>query len=345
MLDRVTLIIATKNRHIYLDRVIDYYSESPIKILIADATEQAYSSESLPSNVTYKHFPNLAYANKLKCVAETLNTEYCLLCADDDFITLEGIEKSLKFLDANRDYSSAQGNYVAFYYVDRKLIFVPLYVAGIGLDINNTNPLDRAKRFFGSGIQMYYCVHRVENFKEIFETAADKIVSLNLLEYHIGLTSLINGKHKVLPMFYGCRELLYNSAGKTAGINELSTQSRFVKEYEAFFSGISKKLAEACHISYENARHSLFEMISTYVNSKEAQKFYGKRRIAKLRKKLIPHFVRTLLFKWVMSRNYEDSIRKNIAFSDAHQGFPFNSTKGKEELERIKAIVLKHDIQ
>lgn len=344
MLDKVTLIIATKNRHVYLNRVLDYYSQTPLKIIVADATEHAYNTASLSQNVTYKHFPNIHYAIKLNEVAQTINTEYCLLCADDDFITLDGIEKSVEFLENHKDYSSAQGNYVAYYYVGGKLSFVPLYVSGIGLDINEHDPMDRAKRFFGSGIQMYYCVHRAGNFKEIFEIAAGKIRSLNLLEYHIGLTTLINGKHKVLPVFFGCRELLYNSAGKTAGIDELFTKPKYEAEFKIFLEVISKKLANSCNINYELAETSLKSMISLYLVSKGAQEFYKSRKRAKLRKKMIPAFIRHRLSKWIMLRNYEKTVRKNIAFGTTHPGFPFNSNEGNMELEQIKKLVLKHNI-
>ena len=127
MLDKITLVIATKNRHQYLERIVDYYSNSGINIIVADATKEKYSKK-LPSNISYFHYPEIHYCIKLDDVFKKVNTPYSLLCADDDFIIPEAIETCVDFLEKNSDYASAQGYYMMFCHSKKN---TPLFLARV----------------------------------------------------------------------------------------------------------------------------------------------------------------------------------------------------------------------
>ena len=344
MKDLFTIIIPTRNRHQYLTRSLDYYSSiQDIHVIVCDSSPEKYPHE-IPAIIQYVHLPGNTFAQKLALISDLVKTPYVLMCADDDFMTMEGIEKSVEFLEANKDYSSAQGNYIAFYFISGVIHYLPLYTTGVGVDINEDDPKLRISRYFGSGVQMYYCVHRIENFRQIFKSSAEKILNLNLMEYYIGLSTLIAGKHKVLPVFYSCRELLYNSSGKSAGINELSINPKFAKEYGIFFDQISELLAQIANIGIVAAGEIIEAEVKKYVDSSRSKEFYKKRKRSGIIQKIIPTSIRRGLSKTLFSMNKSKNIQKNIDFANTHSGFPFNNEEGKKELDQIKSFILKHNI-
>ena len=113
-----TLIIPTHFRHNYLPRVINYYKNEEMDIIIADSTDIAYRERPLQPNIRYFHYPDLSFREKMKKVIENVKTPFCLLCADDDFVVRSSINKCVDFLCDNEDYTSVQGHYIFFHYSD-----------------------------------------------------------------------------------------------------------------------------------------------------------------------------------------------------------------------------------
>ena len=121
--DKVTLIIPTYNRHNYLTRILDYYSNVNLRILVADSSQNEYPFKNT-YQIDYFHYPNYMPSKKLADIIQKVKTPYVFMCADDDFIIPRAIEKCIKFLDKNSDYSSAQGIYFSFIYGKKKLCLV-----------------------------------------------------------------------------------------------------------------------------------------------------------------------------------------------------------------------------
>src|SRR5215210_5385137 len=94
----ITLIIPTHNRHHYLNRILDYLKSQTFQIIIADSTEQFYSSNTLSSNYNYLHLPGKTLTQKLSIALHLVQTEYVLMCADDDFLIPQGVIDCVNFL-------------------------------------------------------------------------------------------------------------------------------------------------------------------------------------------------------------------------------------------------------
>jgi len=346
MKEKLTLIIPSRNRHRYLDRILEYYQQNDsLSIIICDSSQKQYSKQAeLPSHIIYTHHPGSDFIGKIHKVSLGISTPYILLCADDDFITLDGIRSMLDFLESNTGYSSAQGNSVSFYYDRDKIFFAPLYEQITGLDINGSTAKARISDFFNNSIQLFYSVHRSDIFKEIFSAASGKIKSLNLLESFIGVRSIIAGKHKVLPVFYGVREILYDSAGRLVGINVLSTDEQYKGEYNAFLLEMSKQMASKENYGIEEAQLFLEEIIRMHINRRYSQKLLKSQSRLKRVKKWIPFFVRKYLRYRLLLQNEKRQKQYNIDFAREHKGFPFNDAVCLNELARIEAIIKKHNI-
>jgi len=344
MLDKITIVIATKNRHHYLERVIDYYSESGIQILVADATKESYG-KTLPGNVTYYHYPEVPYCTKLDDVFKKVNTPYSLMCADDDFIIPTAINTCVEFLDKNPDYSSAQGHYVFFYHSKNKLFYTPAYLSTIGSDFNEDKASDRIKKFNNLGIQFYYCVQKTETLKKVFSIASNKLYSLNLVELLMGMITMINGKHKVLPVFYSVREVLYGSAGKSHGLNVMAVSAEYKEQYQAFFSGVANFLSTTDNVTVEQASSFLNQSIDAHIKYRYNNKFSLKESIIKLAKKTVPFTIRKRARHYFLLLIENNKHKKNLALTSKARGYPFLEGPDKKELQRIESYIFKYNIQ
>jgi glycosyltransferase domain-containing protein len=117
--DKLTLIIATKNKPDVLRAVLKYYSsvKFPYKILIADDTNikryKKYNIDSVAKSNDLKiEYLNLQTNNMFKSIVrllERVGTPYVLNSGDDDFFSLKTINKIIYFLESDKDFVSAGG--------------------------------------------------------------------------------------------------------------------------------------------------------------------------------------------------------------------------------------------
>lgn len=342
LLDKITLVIATKNRHQYLERIIDYYSGSGINIIVADATKEKYQG-NIPANITYKHYPGIHYCTKLDDVFKKINTPYSLLCADDDFIIPNAISESIHFLEMNPDYASAQGYYIMVHHSKDKLFYSPGYRSSVGVDINEETAQERIKKFNRMDIQFFYCVHRTQTLKEVFSYASGQIVSLNLLEMLIGNLTLVNGKHKGLPVFYAVREVISNSTGRSAGLDVISVSPEYKTQFDAFVSEVVRKISEKDQITLDEAKAFFLQSVQAHIKQNLPQTSSIKKLIAGLvNKKFIPRFIRKQLEHFLLVWQQEkQQQRLNILETN----YSFADKTNREELQRIESFILKYSIR
>ncbi len=343
MLDRITLVIATKNRHQYLERVIDYYSNSGINILIADATREKYTKQ-LPPNFSYSHYPEIHFSTKLDDVFKKINTTYSMLCADDDFIIPEAIEESVRFLEANPDYASAQGYYLGCNYSKNKLFYSLAYRSSIGCDINNESARGRLEKFNEIDIQFFYCVHKTESLQDIFGYASHKLYNLNLLDLFIGYSTLIKGKHKVLPIFYSVREVISGSAGRSDGLDITSVSPKYKDQYNAFFSEIVRKLCDRDDISVDEASVFFNRCVKNYIDKYFSGGFSLKQySVSLLEHKIIPLAIRKRLQHFFLLRQQEKQ-QQRIDELEKLTGTSLADPSNQEKLRRIESYIFKYNI-
>jgi glycosyltransferase domain-containing protein len=344
MLKDITLIIPTKNRHLYLARALEYYSNSGLNIIVADATTKKFTLP-VPGNVEFLHYPNVPYCDKLSDVLRKVNTTYTLLCADDDFILPSAIKTCVDFLEGHPEYKSAQGHYVFYNYHHHRFYYTPAYVETIGADINDKLPSKRMASYNSIPIQLYYCVHHTATLKYVFDHSSGKITNLNLVELLIGYAAIICGKHKVLPIFYAQRELLYGSAGKSDRIDVISNSPEYKEQYELFLESMIDLLKKEENLSVTQAtsimKNAIVELIARRLN----KPLSFSERMSKWAKKTIPFWLRREVRYVIVERNAQRRIDKNLLFAKAYQGYPFiEGTEDHTIMKKIEALILKHNI-
>jgi len=330
MLEKITLIIPTHNRHHYLTRILDYYEDINLKILVADSSLKKYPGLK-NYKIDYFHYPNYTFFEKLSSITQNIVTTYALLCADDDFIIPSSIEKCINFLEKNNDHSSAQGYYVQIFNENGKINFKPTYTYCKDYKIDASTPEERIIQNMSLYMHLFYSVHRTEYLKQVFSLPI--ISNLSLIEIAISMVSLINGKHKMLPFFYCAREYIEESAGKTTpSLVSIVKDPKMKNDYDNFIDSISNYLSTSGGYSIEDSRKYVLKALDCYFNI-FLPFFYSFRESMMGRKRNLI----TLLIEELFPRIYY-----LIKYNTFSQNYEKLSARNYSHFEKISKSVLLH---
>ena len=212
--DKVTIIITTFNRYAFLLRLLKFYESYRLKfrIVVLDSSSDTLVQEDLREllsleNISWRKFDSdIFVVQKIAQGLKDIVTPYCVLCADDDFITPYGIEESIHFLDEHSDYALAHGVYIS-HHVSRGKSFcwIPAYIDQVRID--SDSPMERLKYHLANydGCT-FYAVHRQEILRLMFEEATEYTSDWGLAEIFPSALSVLYGKAMKLPVFYSSRE-------------------------------------------------------------------------------------------------------------------------------------------
>ena len=194
---RCTVVILCYERHEFLKRAISYWSKINVKILVIHNSKKKLSLE-FPENTTYKNY-NKTYLKRIKIASKLINTEYCLLAADDDFYLYTEILNSIYFLDENLEYKSYFGQVLSFYYKNKKKFYTQNYKNIKSNNINNTNIYNRLNRFSKNYLpSSIYSVTRtsdwISNWKNVFNSTMSMAGEHEIL---YEMYAIISGKRKI----------------------------------------------------------------------------------------------------------------------------------------------------
>lgn len=259
MLDKVTIVIPTHNRHGMLeDRVLPHYLTFGTHILVVDSSTEPHRPSIDNPDIEYVHCPDEALINKLvKPVTERVKTPYMFLSADDTVTSPLGVMKCLKFLEENDDFSSAIGLILQCHYDNKERISTKNLAKAL-LQADSDCAGERMFQHFACFEPTFYSVQRTECWKNTLRRLPEEIVNYYLIDTYVAMMTVLYGKHAKLPVFYSATE-----AGPS--INEgnlrymcspfkLATDSRYEVEVRATretavsflmeSAGVSKGVAE-----------------------------------------------------------------------------------------------------
>ncbi|HZL11220.1 MAG TPA: TIGR00180 family glycosyltransferase [Prolixibacteraceae bacterium] len=265
-LENVTVIIPAHNRPERLRRLLRYYSATNINIIVSDSSKQIFDYDHQSHQIRYFHFPNEQFLRKIANILHLIKTPYVLYCADDDFIVPQAIEKIVDFLEMNPDYNSAQGHYVTFEMKKKGIEFCPGYIRNFDKDINQDLSSERITEFRNLYASLLYSVIRSSTFKEMYAKCIDgeklKFKNLFLAEIYFNFYSLMEGKNKTLPVFYGARERIEGSATEsTVPLSVVSKSPEYEVEFQNFTEILIRQLVSKQNLAEADAKALIFSIL------------------------------------------------------------------------------------
>lgn len=275
-----SILIPTYNRPRYLKRILSYYNNYEItyNIIVADSS----SNENKRLNEeAISLFPDLSithlnrYSSELNLfhkIADAVNyvdTKYCVACADDDFITPNGINQSVDFLEKNQDFTIAHGQYVSFYLRDdergkQQFYWKPTYLHESILFPDANARLNYHLSNYSQAT--FYAVHRTDFMKMIWAENRKFTNDTRFGELLPTMLTAIHGKIKCLDVLYAARELIPDSSARTA-----KTLVHFIKngtyneKYAKFRDCVSAHLSEQAQLDIEESKKVVDKAMSAYM--------------------------------------------------------------------------------
>jgi glycosyltransferase domain-containing protein len=336
----LTIVIPTHNRHNYLERVLDYYSNSSYFIIVADSSENKYSGIIPDERVNYLHLPGLSLPQKLSVIFQKVTTAFMAMCADDDFVIPESLEMCVSFLKGNPDYSVAGGNILCYKKSDflaGHIKFAVVFPQWLSYEIRNKDAWRRLDDFFDQYREIFYSVHRTENLRLAFEDVDNRITKVYLNEYLTVVLPIFRGNYKLLPILYQVREELESGGDRIApNIDAIFSDKSYKNEYEQFISFQAEKISALNGESELSVRQRLDQILKNF-----AEKLKSDRAVVPMPgfdKKLgvLVKFL-PLLGPWLIGKYREAKRKKNLQ--------PYlQGTNDAAHLETIASIIKKYPI-
>ncbi len=175
MLDKITIIIPSYERQNYLKKIIKYWTNSKVKIIILDGSKKKidFSKFNYTKNIRYFHFPKKSLFERLGIASDMIKTEYSILCCDDELYLENGLLSCLKELEKNKDLSCVMGRVLCFRYRNNKnkLVGFPGYTQFKNYHLFIDDPLKRIGVHLsdGKGRPTMYSLTRTIYLKEILK--------------------------------------------------------------------------------------------------------------------------------------------------------------------------------
>ena len=263
-----SIIIPTYNRPYYLKRILSYYNKygKDFNIVVADSSPDEAKRinkktiSSLPNlKILYlaDYSPTLDIFYKVADAMSHVKDKYCVICADDDFVTPTGINKAADFLEREPDFTCAHGHYIGFCLKDDEKKQKQVYCApGYSYtSITSPDPKTRLLEHLSNyNCATFYAVHRTDVinmvFKETFETENQGVFG----ELAASMLTLIYGKMKHLDVFYCVREAHPDSDARTAKrLPDYVDDGTYDYAYTRFRDCLASALSEESQISIKQA--------------------------------------------------------------------------------------------
>lgn len=274
------IIIPTYNRPAYLHRILDYYDSfgEGLSIIVADSgsdenrklNRDVIASVSNLSIRYLDHYStDLNPHHKFADAVNYAKKKYCVFCADDDFITLNGIKQSVDFLEKNPDFSVAQGRYIGFRVrtdEGKKQRFRWKF-ADPPRSIEFPDPETRLEYHLSNYfISTAYGVHRTEFlqmvYQEFLNSEADPFLFGEILP---SMLTIIYGKMECLDVLYGARDAEPVMGRTWPTLRDAIEAGTFDEKYVKFRDCLAGHLSKNSRLGIEESGKLVDKAMSSYL--------------------------------------------------------------------------------
>lgn len=347
ILNKLTIVIISYNRQKYLKRIIKFWSNYKVNILIIDGSLNKLEDDfTNHKNLTYIHSQKSLYERYLNSV-DFIKTEFVILACDDEFYLPSALRSCINFLLSNTSYSSCGGRAIGFRTKEKKIFGIRQYPKLKDFDLIDNNAKVRANTHFSA----YVPAH----FYSVITTNVWKIVISNVFkkkfnffasfELQVEFLITISGKSKIISelMWLRNNEEPKININRDPKIDIWWNNRKFEKEKEIFIYNM-KKIVNKLDLNQESKldEHAIKNIFETYV-----QKINENTKKTYLRKisKLIPYEIKQLIKfikNWYYSKTYRHrSILNEKNFSEETEVLEKEKIFiNQEELNKITSILI-----
>ena len=316
LLGKLTIVIFSYNRHKYLVRTINYWSNYNVKLLVLDGSSTKLNDLCLQKkNIKYVYNTSGLYRRFLSSV-NYIDTEFTILSSDDEFYLPSALSSCIEFLSKEIEFSNCGGRAIGFR-TDKKNIFgMKAYPRLNDFCLGHNNAIDRVTKHFSNYVPAhFYSVMRTRKWKIICKFVFEKQYNLDAaFELQVEFLCVVAGKSKIIP------ELMWMRNKEVLPINFDLTKLKkkkwwLDKKYQNEKLDFLKRMKKACdellkHQETKINEDTISKVFQIYINSLSDKKTF----IGKI-KKLMPYRIKRII-RSILSVKNRFIISKNISLRD-----------------------------
>ncbi len=285
---RFTVIIPTFNRPDYLQRLLGYYNRSGsdhhFKIIVADSSypenklknariiDSCFALDILYlDDFSVNIHPNIKISGALGHV----QTEYVVVCPDDDFVMIKSVNQCVDFFEKNQEFTSVHGRYIRFYLrkdQEKKESF-SWHFTYPPRSIIGEDPKKRASMHLSDSINMLHAVYRTKFLKMIHEENKRYVGGSFFGEEFLSILPFFYGKMQVVNSIFAIKDA--QSTPKTTAKedkqhfyfpSDYKREGSYEKRYSAFIDTLSRHLSKCVKEDSAESKRFLDSIFSEYLN-------------------------------------------------------------------------------
>ncbi len=214
----LTIVIPTSNRPTFLYRLLAYYADLDVEFRIIVADSSKFDKQIAPSaikrfesriNLDYRISPvETPILGKILSTIQTVETQYVVLNADDDFFVPGTLDQAVDFLETHPDYSLAHGYSLVFTLISGGSAHgtIRLLKEYPQRSIEHASGADRLIDHLPNYTTTWYSVQRIEQLVSNIKRMGMVGVDGRFSELMTSSLSVIQGKVKKLDRLYMVRQ-------------------------------------------------------------------------------------------------------------------------------------------
>ena len=272
----LTLVIPAYNRPAYLERQIDFWSQTDVKLCILDGSRESAPQaliDRMGPNVYYRHLP-IGFNERLVMACDLVQTKYVALLGDDELYAPQGLRDCINQLESDSRLVAAVGRSMFFFYRDGEIIAHQTYeksqnlVHTFGSDIDR---LDESLVDITRGPYLLYGLFNADQWKTAVRVSyGRKYASGYVYEFAFHLIATLLGPSIMVDSLVWMRSgenpaMSSDAVNRKIGIGEWGTDSKYSDEVTHFVDSVVAAVANEGRFTTDDLQNSVHRAVEGFV--------------------------------------------------------------------------------
>ena len=275
-LSDITLVIPAYNRPTYLERQIDFWSQTDVKLCILDGSRESAPQgliDRMGPNVYYRHLP-IGFNERLVMACDLVQTKYVALLGDDELFVPTGLRDCINQLEADKRLVACVGRSMFFFHRDGEIIGHQTYeksqnlVNTFGSDLDR---LDESLVDITRGPYLLYGLFNAHQWKTVVRVSyGRKYASGYVYEFAFHLIATLLGPSTMVNSLVWMRSgenpaMSSDAVNRKIGIGEWGTDPQFSEEVNYLIDAVVGAVANEGRFATDELRNVVRRAVEGFV--------------------------------------------------------------------------------
>ena len=272
----LTLVIPAYNRPAYLERQIDFWSQTDVKLCILDGSRESAPQaliDRMGPNVYYRHLP-IGFNERLVMACELVQTKYVALLGDDELYAPTGLLDCINQLEADKRFVACVGRSMFFFHREGEIIGHQTYEKSQNLVNTFGSDIDRLRESLVDitrGPYLLYGLFNTHQWKTAVRVSyGRKYASGYVYELSFHLIATLLGPSTMVDSLVWMRSgenpsMSSEAVNRNIGIGEWGTDPQFSEEVKHLIDGVVRAVGNEGRFTMDELQIAVRQGVERFV--------------------------------------------------------------------------------